>query len=199
MRSLPGLVRGAAASGAVVLLGIVAMPVALPWILRQRRAFRRGPYEALWPFMVRTLEGYAAHVVRAAPPPGGWGTVARHVDRYVSLTRATGSPRIWRIQGLTILMEVAPVFDGRPPFSCLSHDAQAAFIARRLEGQRGLFGLVGLGRQLVRFGYYAAPATGARMGFLPMEQRGRVRARKPRVLDARADPSHALGSLELVS
>lgn len=199
MRSSLGLARGAAASGAAIVLGIVAMPAVLFWIVHQRRARARSGYAVLWPFMVRTLEGYAFHVVRGQAPAGGWTTVARNVDRYVALTRKTGSPRIWRIQGLAVLMEIAPVLDGRLPFSRLSEGDQAHFIATRLEGQRGVFGLVGLGRQLVRFGYYAAPSTGEAMGYRPMERRGRMRRRKPVVLDARMDPGQTLGSLELVS
>jgi hypothetical protein len=173
MRTSLTVARGAAAFAAGAALVVTALPWTLAWLLRERRERRRLGYRALWPFMARTLEAYAPLVLRASPPAGGWAAVAHRVDRYVAWADDACSPRAWRVKGLLVLMALAPMLEGRPPFALLRPAARRAFVLRRLEGQRGVFALVALGRQLVRLGYYSQVESGARMGFVPMEVRGR--------------------------
>ena len=191
-------IRGAATCALALALGSAGMPLLLIWLLRQRRQRSREGLDILLPFMARTIERYAALTLHAFPPEGGWAAVARNVDRYVASTQRASSARIWRIRGLLVLMELAPLLDGAAPFALLSTAGRRRFIERRIEGQRGLFALVGMGRQLVRFGYYACPCTAQDMGYAPMGQRG-VLTRRRRAQGRQAAPGRVPARLELVS
>jgi hypothetical protein len=107
-------------------------------------------------------------MIRGEAPGGDWGNVSRNLDRYIRNTR---SPRIWRLQLLMIIMEVAPLLRLRLPFSMQSPQAQADFVERYLVNARGLMRIVSMGRQLIRLSYYSAAATHQRMGFVPVHQR----------------------------
>jgi hypothetical protein len=149
-------------------LFVITSPLWLSWLYFQRRRQRSRGYRSLLPFMARTAELYARVIIRGDAPGGDWGNVSRNLDRYIAETR---SPRIWRLQLLILIMEVAPLLRLRLPFSLLNQSAREAFVERNLTHGRGLMRVVSLGRQLLRLCYYATPATHQRMGFVPMNRR----------------------------
>jgi len=160
-----------AALGTIVLapLWLVTSPVWGLWLLGQSRRRRREHWRTVLPFMARTIERYAEAMIRGGDPPsGGWTQVARAVDGYLATIRLS---RRWRIQMLLVGMELAPVLTLRKPFSALTLAARERFLDERLSTTRGLFGLFGLGRQMIRLGYYGAADRQAEVGFLPVERR----------------------------
>jgi len=151
----------------------------LPWLILQRRGQHREGYRTLLPFMARTVENYARVMIRGEAPDGDWRNVSRNLDHYIGETR---SPRIWRLQLMCLIMEIAPILRLRLPFSLMTETARLEFVERFLIRPRGLMRIVSLGRQLMRLCYYATPATHARMGFVPMRNRGAMRVKPDPVI-----------------
>ena len=160
-------------------LFLLASPVWVPWLIIQRRSQRKLGYRRLLPFMAGTIENYTRLMIRGEAPGGDWANVSRNLDRYIAETR---SPRIWRLQLMCLIMEVAPVLRLRLPFSLLSENAREAFLENNLKHGRGLMRIVSMGRQLARLCYYATPGTHQRMGFVPMPQRAAWRRQPERKL-----------------
>lgn len=151
---------------------IVLSPVLALLVVRQREAARAEGLRALWPFMVRTLERYAAAMIAVEDPVVPWREVALGVDRFLS---SHVSARGWRMSLLLVGLEIAPVFDGRPPASWSSREGLRRFCDRRLATSWGVYGRLGLVRQLLRLSYYRAPAAHVAMGFVPVAERARLR------------------------
>jgi hypothetical protein len=147
---------------------LLTCPMWLVWLWFQRRGRKRLGYDRLLPFMARTVEAYARVMIRGDAPGGEWATVTRNLDRFIAHTR---SPRVWRLQLLVIIMEVAPLLRLRLPFSLQSPQARADFVEMYLVNARGLLRIASMGRQLIRLSYYAAAETQERMGFVPVHQR----------------------------
>lgn len=159
----------------IAALLLLASPVLLLRAIQTRRRRGEPGSKILPPLLADTLAHYAAAMVRGPQPAGGWGAVARGVDRYLCATR---SPRVWRIPALLVLMELAPLLAFQPPFRFLSPAARRRFVDRHLHAPRGLFRLVAAGGQLVRLGYYAQPEAAARMGCPPVGRRTARRERR---------------------
>jgi len=164
-------------------LFLLTSPVWVPWLIVQRRTQRRLGYRALLPFMAGTIENYAKLMIRGDAPGGDWANVSRNLDRYIAETR---SPRIWRLQLMCLIMEVAPILRFQLPFSLLSTRAREAFIENNLKHGRGLMRVVSMGRQLVRLCYYASESTHRRMGFVPMKQRAAWRRESNKLTEVAA-------------
>jgi hypothetical protein len=147
---------------------LVTSPLWLGWYLWQRRGRRARNLRVLLPFMADTAVGYARVMISDDAPGGNWSKLARNLDDYIADTR---SPRIWRLQLLLLIMQLAPMLRLRLPFTLLSEAARRDFIQRNLRHASGLMRIVSLGRQLLRLAYYAAPATHQRMGFVPFARR----------------------------
>jgi len=156
----------------MVPLLIVLSPVLALFVARQRRAARAEGLRALWPCMIRTLERYAAAMIAVEEPAVPWREVATGIDRFLS---SHVSARGWRMSLLLVGLEIAPLFDGRPPASWLSREGLRRFCDRRLATSWGVYGRLGLVRQLLRLSYYRNPPAQAAMGFMPVAARGRAR------------------------
>jgi hypothetical protein len=157
---------------APALLALTA-PLWIVWGIRQVRRKRREGWRCLFPYTAGTVANYAEAMIRKDPPGGGWLRVSRAVDDWIA---STPSGRIWRVHGLILGMELAPLLALRLPFSQLTPEARRTFVDRHLTNPVLFLRLAGTGRQVVRLGYYSMPETHERLGFVPVDER---RARPP--------------------
>jgi hypothetical protein len=151
---------------------LLAAPIAIaaagPWLWSQRNAMRRRGLRVLLPVCADTLVRCARAFVGAPVPEVPWESVGPRVDGYLASFR---SPRRWRLQTLMVAVEFGPWLLGLPRFSRMDDAARAEFCRNQLSAASGIWCLVGRVRQLARLGYYGAPETHRRMGFVGFEER----------------------------
>lgn len=141
---------------------VLLSPIGLLWWLRQRHGRARGPYEVLTPQMERTLVAHARAWIDETPPIGGWGAFLAQLDRFLVLSRG---PRSWLMPVLFTVLEVAPLFTLRRPFSRLSVE-RARFLFARHYLKPGLLAPLGWSRQICRLGWHASREEALRGGFV---------------------------------
>ncbi|MBL8753895.1 MAG: hypothetical protein JNK15_11410 [Planctomycetes bacterium] len=160
--------------GTLAVAGLLLAPLWLPllpfWCLTARRSRRDGIASGLATLTARQACTIAAmaEATLPSPPAGGWGVVARNVDRYLAAVR---SPRRWRTLVLLTGLEYAPLLRLHRPLSRQDPMRRRTFVERHLATTHGLLAIPSLVRQLVRMGYYSDPHVADELGFLPMTKR----------------------------
>jgi hypothetical protein len=116
--------------------------------------------------MRRTIVAYAEAWITDRPPAGGWDACVANVDRYLA---GIDSPRAWQQSVFLAVMEVAPLFTLRRPFSRLPLATRRFLLSRHYVVPGALLAPLGWSRQTVRLGYHAIPDVARDSGFIPFE------------------------------